>query len=165
MDELEAYERHLGITEASVWHEFTDVRKGRSTWLAPCWGTFGSAMPMWVRSAAKSHDVGRRMQLLDFWERSMDASPLRRAELMPGTRTPMVLPEQFRLADPPSMVLVTAWKTGHDPAQQRAGTEGHWVTPLPGLSFSCGRRSDAAIVFGSTGIVGRAVVAKLSNGA
>ncbi len=136
VDELEAYERHLGITEASVWHEFSRRAQRTIDVVGSVLGDLRDRHTMWGYGAAGKATMWVNACGLDFLGAVVDASPLRAGKLMPGTHTPIVLPEQFRLADPPSMVLVTAWNYLDAIRRNESWYEGLWVTPLPSLSFS-----------------------------
>ncbi len=136
VDEIATYEHQLGITEASVWHDFSarcqrtieivgavlgDLRKDHRIW---GYGAAGKAT-MWVNACH-----------LDYLEGVVDASPLRAGRLMPGTHTPIYLPRVFRDREPPSLVLVTAWNYLDAIRRNESWYKGLWVTPLPTLSFS-----------------------------
>jgi hypothetical protein len=55
---------------------------------------------------------------------------------MPGTHTPIVLPERFQAADPPEFVFVTAWNYLDAIRANEEWYPGVWITPLPNLSFA-----------------------------
>jgi len=53
---------------------------------------------------------------------------------MPGTHTPIVLPEKFQ-ADPPDYVFVTAWNYADHIRAKESWYKGTWSVPLPELRF------------------------------
>ena len=136
VDELRRYEEKVGITDPSVWRDFSrrsqrtievvrsvlaDLRKSNRIW---GYGAAGKAT-MWVNACG-----------LDFLDGVVDASPLRAGKLMPGTHTPIFSPEVFRASEPPGLVLVTAWNYLDAIRRNESWYRGVWVTPLPSLSFS-----------------------------
>lgn len=136
VEEVLAHERALGIVDVSAWREFArrslrtidvvrqvlhDLSQNRRIW---AYGAAGKAT-MWVNACE-----------LDFLERVVDASPLRAGTLMPGTHTPICLPEEFRQSEPPDLVLVTAWNYLDAIRRNESWYQGLWLAPLPTLSFA-----------------------------
>ena len=72
---------------------------------------------------------------MDYLERMVDDSPLRAGTLMPGTHTPVVLPEEMKAA-PPDYVFVTAWNYADVIREKESWYPGIWITPLPKFEFS-----------------------------
>jgi novobiocin biosynthesis protein NovU/D-mycarose 3-C-methyltransferase len=136
VDELEGYEERLGITEAAVWHEFSRRARRTIDVVSSVLGGLREGHRIWGYGAAGKATMWVNACGLDFLEAVVDASPLRAGKFMPGTHTPIVLPELFRQAEPPSMVLVTAWNYLEAISRSESWYEGLWVTPLPSLSFS-----------------------------
>jgi len=136
VDELDAFETRLGITGATGWHEFSRRARRTIDIVASVLGDLRDAHGMWGYGAAGKATMWVNACGLDFLEAVVDASPLRAGKLMPGTHTPIVLPEQFRQAEPPSIVLVTAWNYLDAIRRNESWYGGLWVTPLPTLSFS-----------------------------
>lgn len=64
----------------------------------------------------------------------VDESPLRAGKLMPGTHTPIVLPDRLR-TDETSYCLVTAWNYFEQIRQKHLDYSGIWVLPSPTLTF------------------------------
>ena len=71
---------------------------------------------------------------MDYLDAMVDASPLRAGKLMPGTHTPIVLPQELK-ANPPDYIFVTAWNYADLIRSKEEWYEGIWVTPLPELKF------------------------------
>jgi len=136
VDDLEMYEQQLGITDPDVWHDF--ARRSRRTIevLQSVLGDLRAHHAMWGYGAAGKATMWVNACGLDFLEGVVDASPLRAGKLMPGTHTRIYLPEEFRRAEPPSLVLVTAWNYLDAIRRNESWYKGLWVAPLPSLSFS-----------------------------
>jgi SAM-dependent methyltransferase len=130
-----SFERDLGIDRPESWYEFVrrsrrtievvtevlgDMRRHRRIW---AYGASGRAT-MWVNACG-----------LDYLEGVVDASPLRAGKLMPGTHTPIVSPEEFKQAENPGLVFVTAWNYLGAIRAKESWYEGLWVTPVPSLTF------------------------------
>jgi novobiocin biosynthesis protein NovU/D-mycarose 3-C-methyltransferase len=128
------YEEKAGLARPETWEQFKReslrriaivrdvfdaVRHRSSVW---GYGAAGKAT-MWVNACKMSYLGGM-----------VDASPLRAGKLMPGTRTPIVTPEAFRVAAP-DYVFVTAWNYADLIRSKEAWFQGTWSVPLPDLRF------------------------------
>ena len=135
VDAVLSLEKQLGIDRPGSWHEFVrrsrrtidvvtqvlgDMRPHRRIW---AYGASGRAT-MWVNACG-----------LDYLEGVVDASPLRAGKFMPGTHTPIVRPDEFKRAEGPGVVFVTAWNYLVPIRARESWYEGLWVTPLPTLAF------------------------------
>jgi SAM-dependent methyltransferase len=132
--ELRHYEKATSLNSPATWAVWgrqvqrkIDIVKDTLTRLARtsriwAYGAAGKAT-MWVNACE-----------LSFLEAVVDASPLRAGKLMPGTHTPIVLPEEFR-RDPPDYVFVTAWNYADAIRANEAWYSGTWITPLPDMRF------------------------------
>lgn len=134
LEAIAAYERETELNDAATWHEFgshvqrkidivkrtlTDLSKNARIW---GYGAAGKAT-LWVNSCD-----------LTFLEAMVDASPLRAGKMMPGTHTPIVLPEELK-KNPPDYIFITAWNYADVIRRNESWFEGTWVTPLPDMRF------------------------------
>lgn len=136
VEDLKAYERQLGITDPRVWHDFANRSRRTIEVVRSVLGDLRDRHRIWGYGAAGKATMWVNACGLDFLEGVVDASPLRAGKLMPGTHTPIHLPEVFRKAKEPSVVLVTAWNYLDAIRRNEAWYQGLWVTPLPTLSFT-----------------------------
>jgi len=132
LSEIVRYEERTRLNHPETWHAFgrTITRKidvvretlGRLSRTSRLWG-YGAAgkATLWVNACA-----------MTYLEAMVDASPLRAGRLMPGTHTPIVLPERLK-DNPPDYVFVTAWNYADGIREKEAWFRGIWVTPLPEL--------------------------------
>lgn len=136
VDQLVFFEQQLGIIDPDNWREF--ARRSRRTieLVGSVLSDLRGTNRIWGYGAAGKATMWVNACSLNFLEGMVDASPLRAGKLMPGTHTPIYLPEEFHRAVPPSLILVTAWNYLDAIRSTEDWYEGIWVTPLPRLSFS-----------------------------
>jgi SAM-dependent methyltransferase len=131
---IRAYEQERALDRAETWIDFgrrisrkieivrsvfDGLKRERSIW---GYGAAGKAT-MWVNACA-----------MDYLGGMVDASPLRAGKLMPGTHTPIVLPDRFREAAP-DFVFITAWNYATGITAKEGWFRGTWAVPLPDLRF------------------------------
>ncbi len=133
---LLALEEERGLTTPDAWHEFARRSRRSIEIVRSVFGAIGQKSRIWGYGAAGKATMWVNACELDFLEGMVDASPLRAGKLMPGTHTPIFLPEEFRNAPTPDIVLVTAWNYLDAIRRNESWYEGTWAVPLPTLSFS-----------------------------
>jgi len=91
---------------------------------------------VWAYGAAGKATMWVNLCEMTYLEAVVDSSPLRAGKLMPGTHTPIVLPDEFQTAVAPEFVFVTAWNYLDAIRANEQWYPGVWITPLPKLSFA-----------------------------
>jgi SAM-dependent methyltransferase len=134
VEQLLEAEQRLGIDRFDTWLDFgrqivrkidvvgqvfTELARKKRVW---AYGAAGKAT-MWVNACK-----------MNYLEGMVDSSPLRAGKLMPGTHTPIVLPEEFAKANP-DYVFITAWNYAGGITAKEAWYRGIWAVPLPDLRF------------------------------
>ena len=130
------YEERTGIVSPELWTAFADDARRTISVVTDVLGRLGQSARIWGYGAAGKATMWVNLCDLDYLEAVVDASPLRAGKLMPGTHTPIVLPEEFQAAEPPEFVFVTAWNYLDAIRANEDWYPGTWVTPLPKLSFT-----------------------------
>lgn len=130
-----SFERELGIDRPDRWYEF--VRRSRRTIdvVTEVLGDMRRHRRIWGYGASGRATMWVNVCGLDYLEGVVDASPLRAGKLMPGTHTPIVSPQEFKEAENPGLVFVTAWNYLSAIRAKESWYQGLWVTPVPSLSF------------------------------
>lgn len=128
--DLQAYEQHLALNEASTWDGFAAACRRRI-------GAFGDTMrqlsrgaSIWAYGAAGKATMWLNACEMTYIEAVVDASPLRAGKLMPGTHTPIVSPSEFK-AVRPDYVFASAWNYLAAIRANEPQYAGYWVVPLP----------------------------------
>jgi SAM-dependent methyltransferase len=131
---IEEYERQTGLNEPETWIDF-GARVGRKIDIVrDVFGVLRRERRIWGYGAAGKATMWVNACGMDYLEAMVDASPLRAGKLMPGTHTPIVLPDAMR-ENPPDMVFVTAWNYAEGIRRNESWYGGTWATPLPELRF------------------------------
>lgn len=130
------YERRTGIDSSELWTAFAEDARRTIGVVTDVLGRLSGSARIWGYGAAGKATMWVNLCGLDYLEAVVDASPLRAGKLMPGTHTPIVLPDEFRTAPPPEFVFVTAWNYLDAIRDNEKWYPGVWVTPLPKLSFT-----------------------------
>jgi novobiocin biosynthesis protein NovU/D-mycarose 3-C-methyltransferase len=136
VQDLTSFEKATGLADADTWHEFAHRSRRTIEVVGSLFNDLRERHRIWGYGAAGKATMWLNACNLDFLEGMVDASPLRIGKLMPGTHTPICSPEEFRNAEPPSMILVTAWNYLDAIRHNENWYKGIWATPLPSLSFS-----------------------------
>jgi SAM-dependent methyltransferase len=87
---------------------------------------------VWAYGAAGKATLWLNACNLHFLESIVDESPLRAGRLMPGTHTPIVFPDRFKVSAP-DYVFITAWNYADVISKKESWYQGTWVTPLPDM--------------------------------
>jgi SAM-dependent methyltransferase len=133
---IRAYEEKLGIVSAELWTAFAEDARRTIGVVTDVLGRLSQTARIWGYGAAGKATMWVNLCGLDYLEAVVDASPLRAGKLMPGTHTPILLPEEFQRRPPPEFVFVTAWNYLDAIRANEAWYQGIWITPLPKLSFT-----------------------------
>jgi len=127
-----------GLTNALIWHKFTDSIKRQIEISKDILGGMlydGANMCAYGASGRATMYLNAcdavYMRLLKY---VVDDSPLRSGKLMPGVHIPIVSPAYFK-DHPQSMCLVTAWNYFEQIRQKHAYYDGIWIIPAPHLEF------------------------------
>jgi SAM-dependent methyltransferase len=134
--EILEYERRTRIVTPDLWRAFADDARRTIRVVTEVLGRLSERARVWGYGAAGKATMWVNLCGLDYLEAVVDASPLRAGKLMPGTHTPIVLPQEFRRRPPPEFVFVTAWNYLDAIRANEDWYEGVWITPLPKLSFT-----------------------------
>jgi SAM-dependent methyltransferase len=134
--DLLVYEERAGLGSPELWTAFADDAQRTIGVVTDVLGRLQQSARIWGYGAAGKATMWVNLCQLDYLEAVVDASPLRAGKLMPGTHTPIVLPEEFQRATPPEFVFVTAWNYLDAIRANEAWYPGTWITPLPKLSFT-----------------------------
>lgn len=127
-------EEEAGLLQLETWLQFGKEVTHRIDIIGRTLRDLSANNRIWAYGASGRASMWLNSCRLDFVERIVDASPLRAGTLMPGTHTPVVLPEEFR-NDPPDYVVVTAWNYFDTIRENESWFDGVWVTPLPHFEF------------------------------
>ncbi len=131
---IESYEASVGLNEPDTWASFGAHVRRKIDIVANTLERLSGSASIWGYGAAGKATMWVNACDLTYLGSIVDASPLRAGRLMPGTHTPIVLPEVFR-ANAPDYVLVTAWNYADVIRQAESWYDGTWVTPLPEMRF------------------------------
>ena len=134
--ELAEYETRMGVRSPEVWLAFADDARRTIAVVTDVLERLSRSARIWAYGAAGKATMWVNLCDMSYLEAVVDASPLRAGKLMPGTHTPIVLPERFQAADPPEFVFVTAWNYLDAIRANEQWYPGIWITPLPKLSFA-----------------------------
>jgi SAM-dependent methyltransferase len=97
-------------------------------------GKLARSSRIWGYGAAGKATLWVNACCMDYLEGIADSSPLRAGRFMPGTHTPIRLPDELR-ASRPDCIFVTAWNYADVIRAKESWFDGVWVTPLPELRF------------------------------
>jgi SAM-dependent methyltransferase len=136
VDTTLAHERELGIVAADTWHAFADDARRTISVVSDVIARLSDNATIWGYGAAGKATMWVNLCRMTYLGGMVDASPLRAGKLMPGTHTPIVLPEEFQRTARPDFVFVTAWNYLDAIRRNEDWYDGTWVTPLPSLSFT-----------------------------
>jgi SAM-dependent methyltransferase len=136
IDALRADEERLGIHRAGLWTAFADDARRTIDVVTDVMERLSRTAEIWAYGAAGKATMWVNLCDMTYLRGVVDASPLRAGKLMPGTHTPIVTPDEFRVAHPPDFVFVTAWNYLDAIRANEQWYQGVWITPLPRLSFT-----------------------------
>lgn len=132
--QLLASERASKLNEITTWNTFTADTRRKIDIVANVFSALKDRYRIWAYGAAGKATMWVNACEMTYLEAVIDASPLRAGKLMPGTHTPIVLPDEFK-ANPPDHVFVTAWNYADAIRANENWFRGTWSTPLPDLRF------------------------------
>jgi novobiocin biosynthesis protein NovU/D-mycarose 3-C-methyltransferase len=125
-------EEKLGLNRWETWAGF-GAQVGRKIGIVrDVFATLSRHHRIWAYGAAGKATMWVNACGMQYLGGIVDASPLRAGKFMPGTRTPIVFPEEFRRANP-DYVFVTAWNYADVIKAKESWFSGTWATPLPDL--------------------------------
>jgi novobiocin biosynthesis protein NovU/D-mycarose 3-C-methyltransferase len=134
VEALEAFERERGLATPEVWSHF-GAHVGRKIEIVrEVFDRLASSRRIWAYGAAGKATLWLNACGMHYLEGVADASPLRAGKFMPGTHTPILLPEEFQKASP-DYAFITAWNYADLIRSKETGFKGTWATPLPELRF------------------------------
>ncbi len=131
---LLSQENTIGLTNIESWQKFSTRIKRQIHVVSKVVDRLGKNNRIWAYGAAGRATMWLNACKMDYLEAIVDASPLRAGKLMPGTHTPIVLPEKLRV-NPPDYILVTAWNYFETIRNKEAWYDGIWILPSPHLRF------------------------------
>jgi hypothetical protein len=134
VESLADYETHTRLNVAQTWSEFGSRSMRKIRIVADVIGTLAAKRSIWAYGAAGKATMWVNAAGMDYLGAVVDASPLRAGKLMPGTHTPIVLPDELRRT-PPDHIFVTAWNYADLIRSKEAWFTGTWSSPLPDLRF------------------------------
>jgi novobiocin biosynthesis protein NovU/D-mycarose 3-C-methyltransferase len=128
--ELRAWEEARKLNDSSTWDGFADACRRRIDVFGDTMRDLSRVATIWGYGAAGKATMWVNACDMGYLGGMVDASPLRYGKLMPGTHTPIVSPDEFRLRQP-DYVFVSAWNyldaiRGNEPQYS-----GRWIVPLP----------------------------------
>jgi hypothetical protein len=131
-DAVAAYESETRLNAAETWVSWGAHIGRKIEIVGDTLKRLSKTSKIWAYGAAGKATLWLNACGLTFLEAIVDESPLRAGRLMPGTHTPIVLPEEFRKAKA-DYVFVTAWNYADVIRSKEKQFEGVWVTPLPDM--------------------------------
>jgi SAM-dependent methyltransferase len=134
VEQLLSYEKAAGLHRAETWVRFADQCRRQIRVVADVFAALKQRHTIWAYGAAGKATMWVNACKMSYVGCVVDASPLRAGKLMPGTHTPIVLPEKFK-QNPPDYVFVTAWNYATDIRAKESWFQGIWSVPLPELRF------------------------------
>lgn len=135
-ESVRRYEEATALNQLLSWKTFSErSRRSIGAVKRTLRGLHADGAAIWAYGAAGKATMWLNACDLSFLGGVVDSSPLRAGRYMPGTHTPIVLPDAFREADP-DFVFVTAWNYAGVIRSKEEWFGGYWVTPLPELVIS-----------------------------
>lgn len=128
------YEREIKLESVNTWQVFAKESLRQIQVVANVYDDLKVSSKIWAYGAAGKATMWVNACKMNYLEAVVDASPLRAGKLMPGTHTPIVLPEKFQ-EDPPDYMFVTAWNYVDHIRAKEKWFKGIWSVPLPHLRF------------------------------
>jgi SAM-dependent methyltransferase len=132
--EIIAYEKEKELSNPQTWVTFGQETGEKIRIVKETLGRLKQNSRVWGYGAAGKATLWVNACKMNYLEAMVDASPLRAGKLMPGTHTPIVLPEELK-SNPPDYIFVTAWNYAELIKSKEKWFNGIWITPLPNLKF------------------------------
>ena len=132
--EIMAYEKKESMADPETWETFGKNIGRKIDVVRHTLGKLSKNSSIWGYGAAGKATLWINACQMLYLEAMVDASPLRAGKLMPGTHTPIVLPQELK-NNPPDYIFVTAWNYADLIRSKEKWFKGVWVTPLPNLRF------------------------------
>ena len=132
--EIMAYEKKKSMADPETWEIFGKNIGRKIDVVRHTLGKLSKNSSIWGYGAAGKATLWINACQMLYLEAMVDASPLRAGKLMPGTHTPIVLPQELK-NNPPDYIFVTAWNYADLIRSKEKWFKGVWVTPLPNLRF------------------------------
>jgi len=127
-------ELESGLNSKNNWQNFA----------IKCWESIDAAKSLlnerqkfgkiWAYGAAGRATMWIKVARLDFIEKVIDSSPLRAGHYMPGSKMPVVFPDELQRDESVKTIFVTAWNYAEGIAAQHPEFDGIWAVPLPKYS-------------------------------
>jgi len=133
-EQILQYELTKKLGELNTWKGFARESLRRIGIVRDVFQSLAARYRIWGYGAAGKATMWVNACKMDYLEGMVDASPLRAGKFMPGTHTPIVLPEEFKKAAP-DYVFVTAWNYADLIRSKESWFTGTWSVPLPDLRF------------------------------
>ena len=134
IDEILEYEREHNLAKTETWLDFAALSHRKISVVTEVFDQLSSSSRIWGYGAAGKATFWVNACNMHYIERMVDSSPLRVGKFMPGIHTPIVSPEEMQ-ADPPDIVLITAWNYANHIRDKEIWFQGMWAVPLPDLRF------------------------------
>ncbi len=131
---IQSLENQTGVATVDAWSDFGRCVGRKIDIVKEVFGKLSEESRIWGYGAAGKATMWVNACEMHYLEGMVDASPLRAGKFMPGTHTPIQLPEEFKRANP-DYVLITAWNYTDLIRSREAWFGGVWATPLPDLRF------------------------------
>jgi novobiocin biosynthesis protein NovU/D-mycarose 3-C-methyltransferase len=128
------YEERLGLDRVETWKQFGALVDRKIRIVRDAFAALSSGHSIWAYGAAGKATMWLNACGMTYLGGIVDSSPLRAGKFMPGTHTPIVLPDEFRRSNP-DYVFVTAWNYADVIKSKEDWFQGIWATPLPDLRF------------------------------
>jgi methylation protein EvaC len=133
-EQIMEYEHQKKLGELATWQWFARESLRRVGIVRDVFHALQQRHSIWAYGAAGKATMWVNACQMDYLGGVVDESPLRAGKFMPGTHTPIVFPEQFRLVAP-EYVFVTAWNYVDLIRSKESWFKGTWSVPLPHLRF------------------------------
>lgn len=128
--QLERWENEVGLNLSSMWDSFARESRRRIDVFGATMARLAKTASIWAYGAAGKATMWINVCHMDYLEAVVDASPLRAGKLMPGSHTPIVSPQRFRMAYP-DYVFASAWNYLPAIRANEPQYDGYWIVPLP----------------------------------
>ncbi len=132
--EIVNYEKNITLNNPDTWKSFGRFVNRKINIVSEVLHSLSKNNSIWAYGAAGKATMWVNACELNFLEAVVDASPLRANKFMPGTHTPIVFPDRFKLLKP-DYTFITAWNYADNIKKNEDWYKGTWSTPLPNLMF------------------------------
>jgi C-methyltransferase len=133
-EQIFEYEMATALGHIETWHGFAKDSRRKIQIVDDVFRSLSNRHSIWAYGAAGKATMWVTACHMDYLGGVVDSSPLRAGKFMPGTHTPIVLPENFR-ENAPDYVFVSAWNYADLIRSKENWFKGTWSVPLPDLRF------------------------------